>query len=487
MNAIDSHVNYLLHLNPTLSAMDRIYLSNRVANLVGDAAKTVAAVPNALDNLDALVAAAVTNGVIADLLPAKQILEAELMALGTPTPSQANAEFWQQYQDSPQAATDWFFNLSRATNYIQTRAIAKNIAFTTPTDYGELEITINLSKPEKDPKAIAAAAQTSPSGYPACQLCLENEGYAGRLDYPARANHRIIRFPLGGATWGFQYSPYAYFNEHAIFLDAVHEPMHINARTFTNLLDILTWLPHYFVGSNADLPIVGGSMLGHEHYQGGRHEFAMGKAPVQQALTLPGFDTVAAGIVHWPLSVIRLTSTDRQPLERAAEHIRAAWANYSDESVSVRAFSEDGTPHHTLTPIARRVGNAYQFYLVLRDNQTSTDYPEGIFHPHRDVQHIKKENIGLIEAMGLAILPARLLHELNEVQKYLLGQPNTIAPMHKPWADQLKATHTWTPANAETQLRQAVGQVFARVLEDAGVFKQTEAGQAAFARFIATL
>ena len=487
MNAIESHVDYCLQLNPTLTPMDRIYLVNRVRNLVGDAAETTPAAQDALANLDALVAAAVANGMIEDMLPERQILEAELMALATPTPSAANARFWQLYQNAPQAATDWFFQLSKANNYIQTRAIAKNIGFTTPTDYGDLEITVNLSKPEKDPKAIAAAAKAAKSGYPACLLCMENEGYAGRVDYPARANHRIIRFPLAGKTWGFQYSPYAYFNEHAIFLDGEHEPMHIGAQTFTNLLDLVTLLPHYFVGSNADLPIVGGSMLAHEHYQGGRHTFAMAEAPIQTAITLPGFADVEAGIVHWPMSVIRLQSADRTRLAQAAEHIRATWADYSDAQADIRAHAEDGTPHHTITPIARRVGTDYQLDLVLRDNQTSSAYPDGIFHPHQDVQHIKKENIGLIEVMGLAILPARLLTELAEVQKYLLDQPNDIAPMHQDWADELKATQTWTVANAETQLRQAVGRVFARVLEDAGVFKQTEPGQAAFARFITAL
>ncbi len=487
MNAIEAHVNYCLQLDTTLTPMDRIYLVNRVRNLVGDAAEATPAEADPLANLDALVDAAVANGTIEDLLPNRQILEADLMALGTPTPSVANAHFWQLYQERPKAATDWFFQLSRANNYIQTRAIAKNQLFTTATEYGDLEITINLSKPEKDPKAIAAAAHAAQSGYPACQLCMENEGYAGRLDYPARANHRIIRFPLAGKTWGFQYSPYAYFNEHAIFLDAIHEPMHINAQTFTNLLDLVTLFPHYFVGSNADLPIVGGSMLAHEHYQGGRHTFAMAQADIQTPITLPDFANVSAGIVHWPMSVIRLTATDRTALAQAAEHIRAAWADYSDANANINAHASDGTPHHTITPIARRVKDAYQLDLVLRDNQTSEQYPDGIFHPHQDVQHIKKENIGLIEVMGLAILPARLLTELAEVQKYLLDEPNAIAPMHQAWADELKATQTWTQANAESQLRDAVGHVFARVLEDAGVFKQTPAGQAAFARFTATL
>lgn len=433
------------------------------------------------------MAAGVTNQVVTDTQSARAIVAAQLMDLATPTPSATNARFWAEYQHSPQAATDWFYRLSRANNYIQTRAIARNVAFKTPTEFGDLEITINLSKPEKDPKDIAAAAHQQRNGYPACQLCLENEGYAGRADFPARANHRVVRFNLGGHTWGFQYSPYAYFNEHAIFLDAVHEPMHIGAQTFTNLLDIVTWLPHYFAGSNADLPIVGGSMLAHEHYQGGRHTMPMAVATTDQPFTLGAFPDVQAAVVKWPMSVIRLTSSERTQLAAAAEHIRAAWADYTDDAVDVRAVGADGTRHHTVTPIARRVGDDYQLDIVLRDNQTSAQYPDGIFHPHQDVQHIKKENIGLIEVMGLAILPARLLPELAEVRKYLLGQPNQMAAMHKPWADQLRTQFTWTAANAQTQLQQAVGHVFARVLADAGVFKRDAAGHAAFGRFIATL
>lgn len=486
MKAVERHVNWCLELNHDYTALDQVYLTNRTLALVGDEAQSLAGAEAGLDNLDLLVQAAVQNGVCEDTTAAKQILEAELMALATPLPSSVNRQFWGAYATSPSTATDWFYQLSRANNYIQTRAIAKNIQFPAQTPYGELEITINLSKPEKDPKDIAAAAKVKALGYPLCQLCLENEGYRGRADYPARGNHRIVRFQLNGQTWGFQYSPYAYFPEHAIFLDSVHEPMHINRTTFTNLLAIVHMLPTYFVGSNADLPIVGGSMLSHEHYQGGHHTFAMAKAPVEKAISLPNYDAVEAGIVRWPMSVIRLTSTNREQLAEAAEHIRASWATYSDEAVAVRAFT-DGTPHHTVTPIARRVGDAYQLDLVLRDNQTSAEYPDGIFHPHQDVQHIKRENIGLIEVMGLAVLPARLANELTEVKKYLLGQPNQIEPSHLPWAKQLQDQFTWTETNATAQLNEAVGRVFARVLEDAGVFKRDETGQAAFGRFIAAL
>ncbi|WP_127849317.1 UDP-glucose--hexose-1-phosphate uridylyltransferase [Lacticaseibacillus hulanensis] len=487
MDAVVSFVSHVLAVNPQYGEMDRVYLTNRVFALIGDGAVDVADGAATLDVLDALVQSATERGVITDTASAREILGAALMDLATPTPGFVNREFWDRYGESPKAATDYFYQLSRANNYIQTRAIARNDYFQVATEYGAMEITINLSKPEKDPRDIAAAAKAPQSGYPECQLCLQNEGYRGRANWPARANHRIIRMEVGGSAWGFQYSPYAYFNEHAIFLDEIHRPMHITHQTFTNLLELTTTLPHYFVGSNADLPIVGGSMLAHEHYQGGRHDFPMAKAPVERSIRLTGYPDVQAGIVKWPMSVIRLTGSDKARLADAAEVIRAAWAKYSDESVDVRAFSEDGTAHHTVTPIARRVGTDYQLDLVLRDNQTSSMYPDGIFHPHQDVQHIKKENIGLIEVMGLAILPARLQEELTQVRNYLLGQANTMAAYHKPWADNLAAKHTWTAANATELLQDEVGYVFARVLEDAGVFKHDAAGQAAFGKFCALL
>ena len=314
---------------------------------------------------------------------------------------------------------------------------------------------------------------------------MQNEGYLGRLGYPSRSNHRIIRMTLGGETWGFQYSPYAYFNEHSIFLDQIHRPMVINRQTFTNLLEIVKQLPHYFVGSNADLPIVGGSMLSHEHYQGGRHVFPMMKAPIARTIDL-GVAGVEAGIVKWPMSTIRLVGSDVVALTDAAVKIHDAWMNYSDESVDVRAFT-DGTRHHTTTPIAYKDGENYVLDVVLRDNQTSAEFPDGIFHPHQDVQHIKKENIGLIEVMGRAILPARLKTELVEVEKYLLGQTNQMAGMHQAWADQLKSTNSITAENVTAVVNAAVGNVFARVLADAGVFKWNDAGEAAFARFISAI
>lgn len=486
MDAVNTFVDFALKQNADLTPLDRVYLHNRVLHLVGEAAVTTDST-DALVVLDALVAAGVAAGLTPDTGFGREQLAAELMALATPLPSTVNRLFWAHYADAPVAATDWFYQLSRTNNYIQTRAIAQNVGFTTPTEYGDLEITINLSKPEKDPRDIAAAAKQSATEYPACALCLENEGYTGRPSKAARANHRVVRMTVGGRTWGMQYSPYAYFNEHTIFLDTVHQPMHIGPATFTNLLELVTLLPHYFVGSNADLPIVGGSMLAHEHYQGGRHDFPMAKAPLARAIAVPGYDDITAGVVRWPMSVLRLTGADPHRLAACAEHIRQTWAGYSDAAVSVAATAADGTPQHTVTPIARRVGTDYQLDLVLRDNQTSAQYPDGVFHPHPDVQHIKRENIGLIEVMGLAVLPARLVPEMAEVRKFLLGQPNAMAESHRLWAEQLKANQTWDEATAADQLNQAVGQVFARVLADAGVFKWDDAGQAAFDRFCKTL
>ncbi len=437
--------------------------------------------------MDELVAKAKANGVIGATLAEQEIFEAQLMDLMTPPPSVVNALFAQQYSKDPQAATDYFFELCKNNDYIKTRAIAKNIVFFAETEYGKLEITINLSKPEKDPKEIAAQRNAVAVDYPKCMLCMENEGYKGRMNYPARTNHRIIRMNLDGEGWGFQYSPYAYYNEHCIVLRDEHVPMKISRKTFERLLKVIEVLPHYFVGSNADLPIVGGSILSHDHYQGGRHTFAMAEAKIEKSFTLPTYPKVNAGIVKWPMSVIRLQSDSQDQLVACANFILKKWQGYSDESVSVRAVSKDGTLHHTITPIARRNGDQFEIDLVLRDNNVSEKFPDGIFHPHPEVQHIKKENIGLIEVMGLAVLPPRLATELKEVANYLLDQPNEIAPMHIPWADEMKNNYSLTAENVEAIVQKEVGLVFAKVLEHAGVFKRDEAGQAAFQRFIDTL
>lgn len=463
--------------------LDKYYLYNHVLHLVGKCEKECQEA-SIIDVKDALVEQAVLNQKIDDLSSSKDSLGCELMDLITPIPSVLNQRFNETYaQDKKRAIAD-FYELSKANDYVKTKAIAKNIYFKTPTDYGNLEITINLSKPEKDPKQIALAKKLAPSGYPLCQLCMENEGYYGRVDHPARTNHRIVRFNLGEEVWGFQYSPYAYFNEHCIFLDGKHEPMVISKETFSNLLEIVEKFPGYFAGSNADLPIVGGSILTHEHYQGGRHVFAMEEAPVEKSFRFAGFENVSAGIVKWPMSVIRLNGSDKAELVALSAKILDSWRKYSDEKVNVKAFDGD-VLHHTITPIARMKNGNYELDLVLRDNQTSEEYPDGIFHPHKDVQHIKKENIGLIEVMGLAILPPRLKDELAEVGKHILGTSNEMKEYHRVWADEIKQNHPEATAENITEIvNQETGRVFARVLEDAGVYKRNEQGQEAFMRFV---
>ena len=466
--------------------LDRIYLTNRVLALVGDGVLEVETkVSELIDLKDQLVEEAVRLETIEDSQTAREILGADLMDLVTPCPSQVNHDFWTTYAQSPEQAIADFYQLSQKNDYIKLKAIAKNIAYRVPSDYGELEITINLSKPEKDPKAIAAAKLVKSSNYPQCQLCMENEGYHGRVNHPARSNHRIIRFSMAGHEWGFQYSPYAYFNEHCIFLDSQHHPMAISRHSFERLLSIVEQFPGYFAGSNADLPIVGGSILTHDHYQGGRHVFPMELAPLQKSFTFEGFETVKAGIVKWPMSVIRLTSDSKEELTNLAEKILLAWRQYSDPSVQVLAES-DGTLHHTITPIARKRDGQFELDLVLRDNQTSPEHPDGIYHPHKDVQHIKKENIGLIEVMGLAILPPRLKEEVEQVAAYLVGEDVLVADYHQEWADELKESNPdlTDKEQALEIVQESVGKIFARVLEDAGVYKQTEEGQATFMRFV---
>ena len=481
---LDAFVSAVID-NSAFEEMDTIYLSNRVMALVGE---TVAEEDTEADQLidlkDDLVAVAVENGKIGDTLAEQDILGAELMDLITPAPSQLNRDFWTTYASNLEQAVADFYQLSQKNDYIKVKAIAKSIAFKSPTEYGDLEITINLSKPEKDPKEIAAAKKVKNSNYPACQLCMENEGYQGRLDHPARANHRIIRFDLAGQEWGFQYSPYAYFNEHCIFLHSQHLPMSISRLTFERLLNIVETFPGYFAGSNADLPIVGGSILTHDHYQGGRHTFPMEIAELDCSFTFSGFEEVEAGIVKWPMSVIRLRSEKKKHLIELADKILKIWRTYSDPSVQVLAESE-GEPHHTITPIARRKNGSFELDLVLRDNQTSSEHPDGIYHPHKDVQHIKKENIGLIEVMGLAILPPRLKEELKQVELFLLGEDCQVATYHQDWANRLKDQNPNISAETvEGVVQASVGQIFSRVLEDAGVYKRTEEGQEAFMRFV---
>ena len=485
MTLVEKYVTKVI-AESSFEELDRIYLTNRVLALVGDGVLEVETNQNNLIDLkNQLVEEAVRLETIEDSQTAREILGADLMDLVTPCPSQVNRDFWDTYAQSPEQAIADFYQLSQKNDYIKLKAIAKNIAYRVPSDYGELEITINLSKPEKDPKEIAAAKLVKSSNYPQCQLCMENEGYHGRVNHPARSNHRIIRFDISGQEWGFQYSPYAYFNEHCIFLDSKHRPMAISRQSFERLLAIVEQFPGYFAGSNADLPIVGGSILTHDHYQGGRHVFPMEVAPIQKNFTFEGFETVKAGIVQWPISVIRLTSDSKEDLTELADKILLAWRQYSDPSVQVLAES-NGTPHHTITPIARKRDGQFELDLVLRDNQTSPEHPDGIYHPHKDVQHIKKENIGLIEVMGLAILPPRLKEEVEQVAAYLVGKDVSVADYHQEWADELKESNPGLTDKDQALniVQESVGKIFARVLEDAGVYKQTEEGQAAFMRFV---
>lgn len=472
--------------------LDRIYLCNRIANSIGenylsDEIPSQSRTMSGVACVRELVSHAQTNGVIGKTKSDAEMLESELLDYITPRPSKVNKIFNEKYNLNPVLATDYFYKLCKDNNYIKTDAIAKNIIFLIKNEYGEMEITINLSKPEKNPKQILAEKNAPSVGYPKCMLCLENEGYQGRVDYPARANHRVIRMAIDNEQWGFQYSPYSYYNEHAILLSLEHRPMNISEKTFQRLLTFIEKMPHYFIGSNADLPIVGGSILTHDHYQAGQHEFPMAKAVVEKEFELSQFKSVSAGIVKWPMSVIRLCSNDKKELTEAATHILDTWQSYSDESVNIRSHSKDGTPHHTVTPIARMVNNKFELDLVLRDNNVSDEFPDGIFHPHVDVQHIKKENIGLIEVMGLAVLPPRLADELEEVALFLLGQANNMAVYHQKWAKEMKENNQISKGNIEEVIRQGVGVVFTRVLTDAGVFKRDTIGREAFSRFVGSL
>ena len=466
--------------------LDRVYVINKIRALVGDEASSVEA-NDEQTSVKQLVDLAVQNKKISDDVTSREVLNDQLYDLITPTPSKINGIFWQKMQKSPEKATDWFYKFCENNNYVKKEAIAKNVVFSGTSSKGHgLEITINLSKPEKDPKAIAAAAHATGKKYPQCALCLENEGYLGGYGKNARSNLRIIRMNIGGRPWGFQYSPYAYFNEHCIFLDQKHIPMVINQQTLINLVEIEKTLPHYFVGSNADLPIVGGSMLAHEHYQGGRHTFPMMKAKIKKNVVFDDYPEVVAGIVDWPMSDLRLISDNSLGLIELGAKIINFWDHYSDSARQIKAF--DGkTRHHTVTPIMHREGKNFVLDLVLRDNNTSENYPLGIFHPHKELWHIKKENIGLIEVMGRAILPGRLKSELEEVKKYWMGQDNKMAISHKEWADQIKAEQNITADNVDAVMQQALVEVFEQVLQDAGVFKNNADGDEGWDKFITAL
>ncbi|MBM6975397.1 UDP-glucose--hexose-1-phosphate uridylyltransferase [Intestinimonas butyriciproducens] len=438
--------------------------------------------------LTALMDDAHARGVLKeDSVVYRDLFDTMLMGRLTPRPAQVTDKFRALYAQSPETATNWYYQFSQDTNYIRRDRIAKDVKWLSPTEYGELDITINLSKPEKDPKAIAAARNLPVSAYPRCLLCAENEGYAGRVNHPARGNHRIIPITINGSPWFLQYSPYVYYNEHCICLNSEHVPMKIDRACFAKLLDFVGQFPHYFVGSNADLPIVGGSILAHDHFQGGHYTFAMAKAPVETPFTFPGYEDVKAGIVKWPMSVVRLTAADPERLIDLADKILLSWRGYTDETVFIFAET-DGEPHNTITPIARRRGEDYELDLVLRNNITTAEHPLGVYHPHAELHHIKKENIGLIEVMGLAVLPARLKEELSAVANALVSGADLRADertaKHADWAEGFRGKYTITADNALDIVEKETGLVFARVLEHAGVYKRTQEGKSAFLRFL---
>lgn len=486
--AIADLIGYALHTR-LIEPADQVWAVNRLLPALGlDAWEEMPATERPLgDILQELSDWAVAHHLIEDDQTGRELFDTELMGRLTPRPSQVVRTFWDKYKVSPQTATDWFYRFSMDTNYIRRDRIARDAKWKAETPYGELDITINLSKPEKDPRAIAAAKTAPQSGYPRCALCRQNEGYAGRLNHPARQNHRVIPVTINGENWFFQYSPYVYYNEHCIVLNGSHTPMKIDRAAFCKLLDFVRQFPHYFVGSNADLPIVGGSILSHDHFQGGRYTFAMEKSPIEQPVVFPGFEDIEAGIVKWPLSVIRISGICQERLVDLAVRILTAWRCYTDEGAFI--FAETGGElHNTITPIARRREDRYELDLVLRNNITTPEYPLGVFHPHQELHHIKKENIGLIEVMGLAVLPSRLKQEMAALADALVtGRDicqDELLAKHADWAEELKTRYTFTAQNAEEILQQEIGKVFATVLEHAVVFKCTPEGRIAFHKFI---
>ena len=480
-----------------LGQEDAAYAANRMLALLGLGEFAPQPVEEELhtpaEPLGALCQYAAEKGLIdPDTQDARDQFDTELMNCLMPRPSEVVKKFYDLYREDKQAATGYYYGLSRASHYIRVDRVEKDRMWTAPTPYGDLVITINLSKPEKDPKAIAAAKNAPQSGYPKCALCRENEGFLGSPNQAARGNHRLIPLKLGGEDWFLQYSPYVYYNEHCIILSGEHRPMKVSRQSISRLLEFVAFLPHYFVGSNADLPIVGGSILSHDHFQGGNYEFPMAKAPVREPVSFPGFADVEAGIVHWPMSVLRLRGGDSERLADLADRILAQWRGYSDEEAGILAFTGD-TPHNTITPIARRRREDYELDLVLRNNRTTEDHPLGLFHPHGEYHHIKKENIGLIEVMGLAILPPRLLSETELLEKALkeperaeeiLSRPEM--EKHRPWFEELLAQGAGE-GDTQRKIQESIGQIFGKILGNAGVYKDTEEGREAFRRFCRSL
>lgn len=486
---IDSLVSYAMNRG-LAEPVDHQVLTNRLLDILRKDDYEPSAEPQSEDLeeiLGGILDYAVERGLCEDNITARDIFDTRIMGSVTPMPREVVRTFEEKYALSPVEATDWYYRFSCDTDYIRRYRIAKDMRWKYSSDYGEMDISINLSKPEKDPKAIAAAKNAPQTAYPKCQLCRENEGYAGRMNHPARANHRIIPIRVSGEDWCLQYSPYVYYNEHCIVFNSKHVPMKIDRSAFEKLLDFVKAFPHYFVGSNADLPIVGGSILSHEHFQGGHYRFAMESAGLETEITFRGYEDIHAGIVKWPMSVIRLNGRRPERIAELADKILTCWRGYSDETVGVVAFS-DGEPHNTITPIARRRSDLYELDLVLRCNITTPEHPLGVFHPHADKHHIKKENIGLIEVMGLAVLPSRLKQELTDLAFAIVSGADITADevlgKHAPWVEELKKQYTFTENNALDIILKETGKVFTEVLEDAGVYKNTPEGRAAFLKFV---
>ncbi|MBQ6755804.1 MAG: UDP-glucose--hexose-1-phosphate uridylyltransferase [Oscillospiraceae bacterium] len=485
MNAIEHLLDYAVETG-LIEKDERVWARNAVLETIKcDAVPAVEVDDYAslAETLDAITADAYSRGVIEEnSVVYRDLFDTAVMGRLTPRPGQVREAFSALYAWDPKEATDWYYKLSCDTNYIRRDRIERDVRWKAPTEYGELDITINLSKPEKDPKAIAAARNMPKSAYPVCLLCAENEGYAGRVNHPARQNHRTVPITINGSPWFLQYSPYVYYNEHCICFNSQHTPMKIERATFAKLLDFVAQFPHYFVGSNADLPIVGGSILAHDHFQGGHYTFAMEKAPVETKIAFPGYEDVEAGIVKWPMSVIRITADEPERLIELADKILNAWRGYTDEKAFIFAET-DGEKHNTITPIARRRGEKFELDLVLRNNITTPEHPLGVYHPHAELHHIKKENIGLIEVMGLAVLPARLKEELREVASQL-AKGEKVEGVHAEWARELAAKYEFNDENALDIVKAETGKVFAKVLEHAGVYKRTPEGKEAFLRFV---
>lgn len=493
MNAVSALTEYALRTG-LIEECEKIWANNTIMDAIGMDALPDIEVPEGAELaeiLNALTDHAVSNGTLTqNSIVYRDIFDTEIMGRLTPRPVHVIREFADRYSNSPKCATDWYYGFSKDTNYIRRDRIRKDVKWKAPTEYGDLDITINLSKPEKDPKAIAAAKNMPASVYPRCQLCAENEGYRGRVNHPARQNHRIVPIRINGADWFLQYSPYVYYNEHCICFNKEHTPMKIDRACFAKLLDFVRQFPHYFVGSNADLPIVGGSILAHDHFQGGCYTFAMARAEVETPYVFEGYEDVNAGIVKWPMSVLRITAADPDRLVALADKVLGAWRGYTDESAFIFAET-DGIPHNTITPIARRRGELYELDLVLRNNITTDEHPLGVYHPHAELHHIKKENIGLIEVMGLAVLPARLKEELIAVADVIVSgkdlRADALTEKHADWADSFRNKHEITSENALDIVKKETGLVFSKVLEHAGVYKRDDAGKAAFIRFLDTV